>query len=288
MSLAEFAGPEQVDLAARAALVATSLQGRGREALEVVFSAGLMVEPVRGMQVMVMVASGMVEQPPGRYLLPEVPRAMQVVAAALGLPAAPGWVNEIRTLVMPPPEPQLAPGDPITNPTPGRVGCGASWTGGNGFLTAGHVAQKAKTSIMNGTTGLGTVLFANDPTGNMSPGADVGVIELASGTTFTPSLSGTTAAAPNDSVQVLKGGSASADIMSFATFVYLPSISGTYGDTYSTTQSVTSGGDSGSAVGLSGANVGIVVAGTTNYTTYIQDIRYLIAAAKPSVPGLTV
>ena len=36
MSLAEFAGPERVDIAARAALVASALQGRGRGALKVV------------------------------------------------------------------------------------------------------------------------------------------------------------------------------------------------------------------------------------------------------------
>ena len=290
MSLAEFAGPERVDIAARAALVASALQGRGPGALEVVFSAGLMVEAEfeYRMQLMAMVTSKRVEQAPGRYFLPQVPTAMRIVVAALGLAEPPGWLHEIRALVMPPPEPQLAPGDPITHPTPGRVGCGASWNGGSGFITAGHVAQKVSTSIKNGGTSLGTVLFANDPRGNVSPSADVGVVELAPGVTFSSPLSGTCAAGPNAAVQVFKGGGASARIMSFAPFVYVPSINGTYGDTYSTTQSVTSGSDSGSAVGLGTANVGIVVAGTANYTTYIQDVRYLVAAATPSVPGLTV
>lgn len=52
MSLAEFAGPEGLDLAGRAALVATAVQSRGRDSLEVVFSVGLMKDPKYGLRVM--------------------------------------------------------------------------------------------------------------------------------------------------------------------------------------------------------------------------------------------
>jgi hypothetical protein len=290
MSLAEFAGRDRLDLAARAALVATSVQSLGRDALEVVFSVGLMIDPTYGLRVMAMVSSKQVEQAEGPYFLPEVPRARAIVAAALGLPSPPDWIDEIRAMVMPPPLPQLGSGDTITSPAPGKIGCGASWTGGNGYLTAGHVALANNNPVMDGKTALGTVLFVSNPAGNMSPGADVGVVELPSGTNFSSTLTGTSAALPNDTVQVYSGGGpgGSGVIMSFATFLYLPTVAGTYGDTYSTTNACSNPGDSGSAVGLNGANIGIIVAGTTNYTSYIQDIRYLIAAARPSVSGLSV
>ena len=75
-------------------------------------------------------------------------------------------------------------------------------------------------------------------------------------------------------------------------FVYWPRIGGTYGDAYLTTTSISSGGDSGSAVvdALTNSVIGLVVGGLAGMTTFIQDVRYQVAqaAALGGLHGLTV
>jgi hypothetical protein len=83
--------------------------------------------------------------------------------------------------------------------------------------------------------------------------------------------------------------------MGFCSFVHWPKVGGTCGDTYFTTSSISTGGDSGAAAIDNASNmVGTVIGGTAGYTTYIQDVRYQLAQAAhavtpaSSLPGLTV
>ena len=288
MSLAEFAGPDRLDIAGRAALVAAALRSRGVPALRIVFGAGLWGKPGTLPQPVVLVDPSKVGLPVGQYLLPNVPVAFDVIRNALGI--TPPWLSEIHALVRPTPLPQAQVGDQISLPTPGRVGCRASWNGGSGFLTAGHVALAKGGQIYYGSNVLlGTVEEVSNPNGQgstMMP--DVGVVRAAPGVQISTTLGGTCSAGPNAAVDVHVGTVTSADIMGLCSFVYVPSVNGTYGDTYFTTQSVTVGGDSGAAVAIGNDIVGLVVAGTSNYTTYIQDIRYLVANVPSGVTGLTV
>jgi hypothetical protein len=289
MSLAEFSGPDQLEVAGLAALIGSALYGRGLPALATVLGSGLVRHSDQLLPV-VIVAAEAVRMEPGLRGLHDVPAAREIVAATLG--SAPEWLFRVLAFVVTTPEPQAAPGDAITSPRIGTVGCQAAWNSGTGFLTAGHVAPTVHAGVFQGRTRLGTVRFTSDPAGGGTAiGADVAVVELSAGTAYSPSLGNATFAPPNTSVRIANGRGAAAVIMGFCSFVYVPKVNGTYGDTYFTTQSVTAGGDSGSAVvDSSNGVVGLVVAGSRGITTFLQDVRYQLAQIQSAggFPGLTV
>ncbi len=291
MGLAQFAGRERLDIAARAALLAGALQSSGSAAMEVIFGAGLIALDDSSIPQLVPVAlvnSEKVDHPRGQTSLSEVGQALQIANNALGLDAN-SWLEGVRAWVMLPPSLRLSPGDRISSPAIGKIGCAASWTGGSGFLTAGHVAQAYGKDVYVGGSHVGTVAYANDPrNGGTAIEADIGIVEYANGAFISPPprLSGTALASPSSSVTVHARAAASADIMGYCSYIFLPSIYGTLGDTYFTTKDVTSGGDSGSATSAQNSVVGIVVAGSAGFTTYIQDIHYLLAQSGPQASGL--
>lgn len=276
MSLSEFAGPERLDIAARAALISDSVLSGGPGALSVILGAGLAVSPGFDLRPIIVVDRNRVDLEQGWRDLHEVDEALKSVVVALG--GEPAWLRQVRVLVLDPPEPHVGPSDRITSPKQGTIGCKASWTGGTGFLTAGHVAPTKGSSVFNGSTPLGTVRFTSDPSGGGTvPSADVSLVELGPKLTWSSAHGPPVAAAPSTAVTVLSGRPKAGIIVGFLTFFYWASVSGTYADTYLTSSYVSSGGDSGSAViDGNGDVVGLVVGGTKGIASFIQDVRYLI------------
>lgn len=294
MSLARFAGRDQADVAGRAALFSSALQSRGPAALQVIFGAGLIAADDGSnprLEAVAFVNPDYVDEKPTdrRQNLRDVRVAFEVARQATGYDAD-NWLGDIRAWVLPPPLLQISPGARILASRAGTIGCEVSWASGTGFLTAGHVAGVKGHDVLAAKRKIGTVEYVNDPRNcGTAPQADIGIVSYASGVALSPppALSGATVAGANSAVTVhtLKG--ASAQIMGYCSFIYLPSIHGTLGDTYFTTASVTAGGDSGCAVSSGNGIVGLVVAGTTNFTTYIQDIHYLLGQAGSASSGLT-
>jgi len=228
---------------------------------------------------MVVVVAATEQMSLGIRNLNEIPSIQEIVRAALGLPEGSDWLSNIAAFVILPPVPQVAAGDQISSPNIGTVGCQVKWTGGNGFLTAGHVAPTAGQNVSGGGTVFGTVRFSKDPSGGGTARCvDVAVVELASGITFSPSLSGPTSAGPSTSVSVNTVSGGSGTIIALASFFYMASMGGTYGDAYLTSAAFTTGGDSGAAAVDSSNNViGMVVGASPGVTTIIQDIGYQFA-----------
>jgi hypothetical protein len=284
VSLAEFAGGDRLELAARAALLADIIRASyPRHPL--LLGAGLVDD--RGLSPAVIIAEDPKQFESGIYRLREISDAYGLIGRALG--AEPEWLSDAVAFVIPSPELYVSAGDGISSPNIGTVGCQAAWTGGHGFLTAGHVAPTVNQTVFNGRTQLGTVRFASNPAnGGTTIGADVAVVELASGQSFT-GLGQAVAAGPKTSVTVKAAKSVSGTIMGFCSFIYWPRANGTYGDTYLTTGAVSTGGDSGSAVvDQNNDVVGMVIGGTAKVTTFIHDVRYQVAQAILSLPGLKI
>ncbi len=116
------------------------------------------------------------------------------------------------------------------------------------------------TGIFASPPKIGTVVYANDPRNQgTTPLADIGVVEFATGVAFQPprALRGTARAAANSQVTIHARTHHTAVIMGYCSYVFLPAINGTYGDTYFTTTNITSGGDSGSAAYCGSCVIGL-------------------------------
>jgi len=136
MSLAEFAGQERLGIAGNAALLASSLQGNPTNR-ELLLGAGLGVFPNKQeLRPFLLVAKERVEFPGGVYELQQIAIALEAATSVLG--AQPDWLRKAWALVLPSPQPHVSPGSSISVPNIGTVGCQTSWSGGNGFLTAGQ------------------------------------------------------------------------------------------------------------------------------------------------------
>lgn len=288
MSLADFAGPERLHIAAYGALIADALQSRGLSAMRLIFGAGLGQSPELGdgLRPVVLVSAEDADHEAGLFRLTEVKSAWNTLSGALQ--SEPEWLNEVGAFIAPFPEVHGTPGDNISIPAVGRMGCGVSWNGGNGFVTAGHIALARGRDVYSGGTKVGTVKFVRNPaTSGAAPEADVGIVESSAGTVFSSRLAGTSLCRPNDPVIIHKSRQTTASIMGLCSYLYISKINGTYGDTYFTRQCATVPGDSGSAVAIGTEVVGIVVAGTPQYTTYIQDIRYVLSRCSQPHGGLS-
>jgi hypothetical protein len=242
---------------------------------------------------MVVINQDAVDAPLGLNSLFNLNRAFQIVLSALDLEGRPQWLRDAAAFVISPPERQLKAGDAIGSPNIGTVGCQASWSGGKGFLTAGHVCPTAHRSVYNGRTLLGTVGFASDPTGKGTAiMADVSVVELASGVSFTPTLGSAAPASGRTSVTIATPSAPSDAIIALSSWVYFPLAHCTYGETYLTSNAITAGGDSGSAaVDGNGDVVGMVVGSSAGCTTFIQDAKFQLSEIgkhSTAFPNLTL
>jgi hypothetical protein len=195
-----------------------------------------------------------------------------------------------------PPEVQLAPGDFIgvssSNSTQFYLNqgtCGTPVTWGNnhrGFLTAGHVANQINYNVedINGNY-IGVVAGVWDSAQSQT-GADIAVVELSNANIV---LNHSGFQGPQKITQgpanidlYLPGGTSTAQVLGNASWLNFPSTKGTYLDLYLTGTSITQGGDSGSAVTITGTNdlIGHVIAGTGTLMSVIQDAQYQLSVIK--------
>jgi len=192
------------------------------------------------------------------------------------------------------PELQVAPGDAIRKPKLGILGAGVKWTTGQGFLTVGHVAPTLGVAVIGQAGQIGTVVYANDPSGH---GAiveeDAAVIEVSSSVRRTGLFSSSTVPGPNDAVSVLRSGkpNAPASIMGSFQWLYMPGANGTYGEVYSTTMQATYQGDSGAPV-MDSSNVliGHVLGASPQFSSYVQDVAYQLksVASRSKLGGIAL
>lgn len=298
LSLTAFLGPEYELLARRIALTHISLldfQSVENQLLKTITGSGALA-PDQGKIIQVLqVSSDKTRLEPGLHNIEADPNILELVQSAIGQGV--DWVREIFLHVLSPPQPQLHSGDRITAAQFGTAGPYVKWDIGEGFLTAGHVAPDKSSVMSRGknwprNTQIGTTRYCGYrvATGS-SPMADVSVVELVSGVSFTQTFSGFVHGSPSQAIHVHSPpqGGANATIMGYLTFLHMPATNATYGNCYMTTQHVTAAGHSGSAVSDASGNsvLGIVVGGSPAFTTYIQDIDYLIKSIPQAGTGLT-
>jgi hypothetical protein len=217
--------------------------------------------------------------------LNQSPIISNVVTGALR--RTPDWFFGISVLPIHPPERQITPGGQITGPSIGTIGTQATWNGGSGFLTAGHVAPVVGASVYDGSTHIGNVVWSNDPAGHgTTVEPDIAVIELQSGALFSSPITGKANAGPGASISILSSGTPGV-IMGLSQFLFMPSQNATCGDTYFTTGQITIGGDSGGPVMLGGDVIGHVVGASPGIMSFVQHVDYqLREAANPLRRGL--
>ncbi|HEY2135520.1 MAG TPA: hypothetical protein VGH49_06505 [Xanthobacteraceae bacterium] len=208
-----------------------------------------------------------------------------IVANALG--ARPEWMNAFYVYRCAPPIMLQQPGDPITNPLPGTIGCGVKWAKKFGFMTAGHVAAPVNTTVADQNGPLGVVVYSNDPAGHGSAiEDDVAVVELPQGHAPVPAYAGPGNGQPGEWVDVeLRANKRSAQLMGYNYYLYLPPYNGTCGDVYFTSQQVTVPGDSGAPVTKrNGTAIGHVLGASPGFATYIQDVNYQLGRIGAQAP----
>ncbi len=197
------------------------------------------------------------------------------------------------TVIMSVPEPQpyFEPSDEIRCiGNRGTVGAAVSYRGQVGVLTAGHVAPSSGLPARCQHCGaLASVAFTIHPA--MVPALaitpDIAVVIPTPNLHPSPKpFSKTTKLNGGTSVQMLatRGTSASL-IMGYSSFIYVPSMSGMWGETYFTTVGISQPGDSGAPVVLDGTDhlAGHIVGGSGGATSYIQSIDYQLAACGASL-----
>jgi hypothetical protein len=173
----------------------------------------------------------------------------------------------------------------------GTAGPEAKWASNHtGFLTAGHVAVGTKQVDDVAGNPLGTTICTFDP-GTVSsgtrPNVDVALIEVAAGAVTTRFPQGTPLKGSAGIDLYLGTGTAASTVLGMIAWYLWPAVGGTYVDLYMTNAACTVPGDSGAVVTASGSTdaVGMVVGGTTTFTSYIQDIGRQITTLK-TVAGL--
>ena len=204
--------------------------------------------------------------------------------------STPDWAGLIDILPVKPPQRQVSPGGQITGPsvgTVGTVGTQVTWSSGNGFLTAGHVAPTVHAPVFEGNTNIGAVVWSNDPAGHgTAVEPDIAVIELASGVKVTNPITRTATAGPAATITI-HSSQTPGTIMGMSQFLFMQQQNATCGDIYFTTAEITASGDSGGPVLLGSDVIGHVVGGSPGITSFIQDVNYqLREAANPLRSGL--
>jgi hypothetical protein len=191
------------------------------------------------------------------------------------------WLNSVAVLAVPAPAPNFSPGDKIYATQQGLAGTPVSWSGGHGFLTAGHVGAM-RTAVADGSGQVGTVVFCSDPTSHgKSVEADVAVVELTKGVRMhtSPAVTGSLRPASSCDVDVYtQTGPTTISLMGDLKWLFMPATNGTYGEVYMSTSGVTVGGDSGGPVFRQGSSelIGHVVGSSGTATSYFQSVDYQI------------
>jgi hypothetical protein len=215
------------------------------------------------------------------------PTAEAAVKQTLGNP-----FGDVKLLRIPELTRKAAAGTAVYGALQGTAGPEAKWASGKhtGFLTAGHVAVGTRQVDDGAGNPLGTTICAFDP-GTVSsgtrPNVDVALIEVAAGAVTTRFPQGTPLKGSAGVDLYLGTGARPSTVLGMIAWYLWPSVGGTYVDLYMTNAACTVPGDSGAVVTASGLKeaVGMVVGGTTTFTSYIQDIARQITTLQ-SVAGL--
>jgi hypothetical protein len=283
---ARLAGPESLLAADRAATLATALLTDATDnELALTPGAGLIFYRSRLAPVILANTASLKNVDPGGvFSLMELPREhpiRQRVTRVMGEDR--GWFSEVLLRAVTPPTGQLAPGDDITSPALGKIGCQLSWSTGQGFMTAGHVAPTKGQDVEDGSGKvIGEVVWANDPVGHgTSIEPDVSVVEYKNRATLSSTIAKSAKAAPGSTATVTSSGN-SKTIMGFVHWVYLDlgnNTSATLGEAYFTDGVISSKGDSGGAVTQSGDLIGHIVGASAGVGSYVQSIDYQLKEA---------
>jgi hypothetical protein len=295
MSLYEFAGNENAAIAERAAMLSVALLTNAG-ALGTYPAAGLILPDYAPKQLMPFVVkrlSDTATEDVGRQRpLSEVEADYARIRDLLG--GEPEWLKGVVLWLLPDPDPQLALGSDILHGlNQGTRGFDVTWTGGSGFLTAGHVApaMSARIDDLAGTK-VGEVVAFQDAYGTgTTPSCDAAVVEWDAGKApaIAPPSRSTAAATATTTLTIhLSRGTPTIAVTACASFWHSTRISGTYAQVYATATCVTVGGDSGAAAEDRSRNaIGTVVAGIAGVTTLVQDVRYQISSLG-GLAGLSV
>ena len=233
----------------------------------------------------------MVTVPPGEVtsLSTQTPIAT-VVTELLG--NAPPWLVNVQIVGVTPPQPQSAPGDGVSAPGLGTVGCNVRWGGKVGFLTAGHVIQQTGTPVFVGGVQVGASVYCNDPSNHgTNVEDDIAVVEVTTGP-LTMRFASSAHGSPNAPISVVVAGIApNANLRSYSPWLFSPALNATWGNVYQTTASVTQPGHSGAPVqDANGAVIGHVVGVMPGVGTLVQDVHYQLATigARSTLAGIRI
>ena len=294
MSLWDFAGPDYLEDADRAAALSMALLAVARveEIAALTPGAGLIWHDDY-LSPYVLANAKFSGQSAGKVTsileLGDDNPVRRLITQALGAPRP--WFARIRIFSTTPPQAQVSPGGSITRPVSGTVGCQVTWNSGTGFTTAGHVAPTKGTDVHDSTRKIGTVVWANDPAGHgTSIEPDIAIVECAPGVSVSPKLQQSAKARPAGAVTITSSGNKGA-IKAFSEFVVLDlgnQKTATVGDSYQTDREITSGGDSGGPAMVGNDLIGHVVGASTGVCSYIQAVDYQLkeAATRGGLTGL--
>ncbi len=301
MSLLDFAsgfddGARQAERALRLSNALLSAFPEKRQKLPIL-GVGLMIAPIREMvgTLNVVVAVDVRLQPEieptQTTYLSQLEGVFDAIAGLMG--GQPEWLSSIRAFGMFEPELHLQPADRVQATLGGSAGCSLSWAGGSGFAMAGHVAPSTGATVNQRGAHIGTVAWANNPTGRgTSVEADFSVIKMSAGTNFNSPYSTYSHGRPYDPVAVVKPSGTSfpsALIIGMFHAMALLSHNSTLGDTYMTGGQISSAGDSGAPV-INNSNelVGHVIGASPGIATLVQDLSYQINTASSALHNLRI
>jgi hypothetical protein len=282
--------------AGRALALTANLREMSRDdpSFPLIFGFGLVTAPIREMvnnlKLVVAIDARLAPINPAQLVpLQDMEDIYQSLAGLF--PTPPDWLGEVSALGMNEIALQLAPGDRVQATLGGAVGCSLSWLGGSGFAMSGHVASVAGAAVMQQTTRVGTVRWANNPTGNgQNPAADFSIVELAPNANFQPTYSSHVQARPYDTVHLVRSGGGTLPtsmIIGMMVSMALPTHNSTVGDVYLTAGQFTISGDSGAPlINNQSEVIGHVIGASPGFTTIVQDLAYQLKSAPSSFANL--
>ena len=261
-----------------------------------VLGAGLMISRIKEMlrTLNISIAVDVLQQegiaPGQEILLAEMDELYSFISTLVG--DASDWLKRVRVIGIFEPEMHLQPGDKVQGMLGGSIGCQLSWANGAGFATAGHVAPTVGLTINHYGTPIGSVVWANNPTGQtLVPQADLSVVQLNSSTQLNATCNGYSHGRPYDQISLAQTARHSSPSMIVGMFpaMALPSHNSMLGDIYMTASQISFAGDSGApTVNPSNEIYGHVIGAITGMSTLVQDLNFQIATASAGLSGLRI
>ncbi|MEM8652955.1 MAG: hypothetical protein AAGF54_20705 [Pseudomonadota bacterium] len=201
------------------------------------------------------------------------------VESVLGLlpPNVDAYEHNCKVLPIKTNELHAAPGDKVFFPPDGRLGPAVTWGQRRGYLVAGHVAPSVNSMAFDvGGTGIGPVLWHNNPNANPSQSKDVDVAVVEALPHINVSGLGASRHFPKSGDLLdLSGAGTSDAVFGFCDFVRFGSRRATYGEVFITERVFSSPGDSGGLVSCQGDIVGSLIgAYNQRNTSVIQYVGY--------------